>query len=169
MTRISIRFEDPRDAAEIRETNEQAFGAPFEAQLVDALRGSPDSISLVATNDDRVIGHILFTPITIDPPAAIRVAGLAPMAVRPSFQRQGIASQLVRAGLEECRQRGYAAVIFVGHAEYYPRFGFVPAHTKGLECEFPVPQEAFMALELRAGALTGISGVVRYRPEFAGE
>src|SRR6185436_6762753 len=115
------------------------FGAPREARLVDALRGSPQSISLVATLDDRVIGHILFTPITIDPPTVVRVAGLAPMAVRPTNQHQGVGGQLVQAGLEQCRQRGYAAVVLVGHPEYYPRFGFVPAHTKGLVCEFPVP------------------------------
>ena len=91
------------------------------------------------------------------------------MSVRAPYQREGVGGQLVRAGLEECRQRGYAAVVLVGHPDYYPRFGFVPAHTKALECEFPVPQEAFMVLELDAGALAGISGVVRYRPEFAAE
>ena len=169
MTKVSIRLEEPTDVAEIRETNEQAFGTLVEARLVDALRGSPDSISLVATMDDRVIGHILFTPITIHPPAAIRAAGLAPMAVRPTHQREGVGCQLVQAGLEECRQRGYAAVVLVGHPEYYPRFGFVPGHTKGLQCEFPVAQEAFMVLELEAGALAGLTGVVRYRPEFAAE
>ena len=169
MTKASIRPEEPRDVTGIRETNEQAFDTPLEARLVDALRGLPDSVSLVATIDDRVIGHILFTPITIDPPVAVRVAGLAPMSVRPPNQREGVGGQLVRAGLEECRQRGYAAVVLVGHPDYYPRFGFVPAHTKALECEFPVPQEAFMVLELDAGALAGISGVVRYRPEFAAE
>jgi putative acetyltransferase len=167
MMHFSIRLEEPRDVVDVRETNGQAFGTPIEARLVDLLRGAPDSISLVATMEDRVIGHILFTPISIDPPASVRVAGLAPMSVRPKYQRAGVGGQLVRAGLEECRQRGYAAVVLVGHPEYYPRFGFVPAHTKGLECEFPVPQDAFMVLELDAGALAGLAGVVRYRPEFA--
>jgi len=166
---VSIRLEEPGDAAGIRETNELAFGAPFEARLVDALRGSADSISLVATIDERVIGHILFTPITMHPPATVRIAGLAPMSVRPTYQRQGVGSRLVEAGLEECRKRGYAAVVLVGHPDYYPRFGFVPGHAKGLECEFPVPQEAFMVLELDAGALAGLTGLVRYRPEFSAE
>jgi putative acetyltransferase len=166
---VSIRLAQSRDAADVRETNEQAFGSPLEARLVEALRGAPDSVSLVATMDDRVVGHILFTPVTIEPSATVRVAALAPMSVRPIYQRQGVGSQLVRAGLEECRQRGYTAVVVVGHPEYYPRFGFVPAHTRSLDCEFPVPQEAFMALELDAGALTGLSGVVRYRPEFAAQ
>ncbi|HJR60884.1 MAG TPA: GNAT family N-acetyltransferase [Vicinamibacterales bacterium] len=167
MTNVSIRPEEPHDAADVRETNEQAFGTQLEARLVDALRGSPGSISLVATVDGRVVGHILFTPVTIDPPLSRRVAGLAPMAVRPTYQRQGVGSRLVRAGLHECRRHGYAAVVLVGHPEYYPRFGFVPGHTHGLQCEFPAPPEAFMVLELDAGALRGAAGVVRYRREFA--
>jgi putative acetyltransferase len=169
MMKVSVRLEEPRDVADVRETNEQAFGAPLEARLVDSLRGSADSISLVATVDDRVIGHILFTPVSIEPPVSVRVAGLAPMSVRPEYQRAGIGGQLVRAGIEECRRRGYSAVVLVGHPAYYPRFGFVPADTKGLECEFPVPREAFMVIELEADALVGVAGVVRYRPEFAAE
>lgn len=164
-----VRLEEPRDAAGVAETNEQAFDTPLEARLVEMLRDSPGSISLVATERDRVIGHILFTPVTIDPPVHVRVAGLGPMSVRPEYQRQGIGGQLIRAGLEACRQRGYAAVVLVGHPGYYPRFGFGPAHPHRLECEFPVPQEAFMVLELDAGALRGVAGVVRYRPEFAAE
>lgn len=161
-----IRPEEPRDIAAIRSTNEEAFGAASEARLVDALRGAPDSISLVATEDDRVIGHILFTPVTIDPPADVRVAGLAPMSVRPAHQRKGVGRELVLAGLEACRQRAYHAVVVVGHPQYYPRFGFVQAQMKHLECEFPVPPDAWMLCELQVNALAGVSGVVRYRPEF---
>lgn len=169
MTTVQIRLELPDDEATVRETNEQAFGTSTEAALVDRLRGSPDSISLVAAIADRVVGHILFTPITIEPAARVRVAGLAPMAVRPENQRSGVGSQLVRAGLDLCRQRGYAAVVVVGHPEFYPRFGFVQARTRGLTCEFPVRDEVFMALELNTGALAGVSGLVRYRPEFSGD
>jgi putative acetyltransferase len=169
MIKVSVRLEEPRDVADVRETNELAFGAPLEARLVDALRGSADSISLVATVDDRVIGHILFTPVSIEPSSSARFAGLAPMSVRPEYQRMGVGGQLVRAGLEACRRGGYSAVVLVGHPEYYPRFGFVPADTKGLECEFPVPREAFMVIELEAGIVTGLAGLVRYRPEFAAE
>jgi putative acetyltransferase len=89
------------------------------------------------------------------------------MAVRPDHQRSGIGDQLIRAGLKECRRSGYSAVVVLGHPEYYPRFGFVPAHTFGLTCEFPSPPEAFMALELESAALNGIRGLVRYRPEFS--
>jgi len=162
-----IRLEQPADLVAVRETNEQAFGTTTEARLVDRLRDSSDCISLVATVGDRVIGHILFTPVSIEPETIVRVAGLAPMSVRPEYQRVGIGSELVRAGLDECRRRGYAAVVLVGFPEFYPRFGFVPGHTKGLECEFPVPAEAFMVLELDEAALAGVAGLVRYRPEFA--
>jgi putative acetyltransferase len=162
-----IRLERPEDAAGVHETNEQAFGAPLEARLVDALRNTADYLSLVATIDERVVGHILFTPVTLEPPLDLRIAGLAPMAVQPEHQRSGVGGRLIRAGLEECRRTGYAAVVVLGHPEYYPRFGFVPAHRFGLTCEFPSPPEAFMAIELQAGALKGISGLVRYLPQFA--
>lgn len=169
MLNITVRLEEPADQGAVRETNEQAFGTRIEAGFVDALRGSPDSISLVATIDNRVVGHVLFTPVTIEPPADVRMAGLAPMSVRPMYQRKGVGGRLIRAGLEECRRRGFAAVVLVGHPEYYPRFGFVAAHTYGLGCEFPVPQDAFMVRELEPGALGGVGGVVRYRPEFAAD
>ena len=166
---ISVRVERPGDAAGVRETNEYAFGTPLEASLVDALRGSADYLSLVATVEREVVGHILFTPVRLEPSAGVHIAGLAPMAVRPEHQRLGIGGQLIRAGLDECRRRGYSAVVVLGHPEYYPRFGFVPGHTFGLTCEFPSPPEAFMAIELVPEALMGTTGMVRYRPEFAAE
>lgn len=165
--RVSIRREQPGDEPGIRNTNERAFGTTLEARLVDALRGNAGSISLVATLDEAIVGHILFTEVTIERPSAARVAGLGPMAVRPEYQRSGIGGQLVRTGLDECRRAGFGAAVVLGHPEYYPRFGFVPAVSKGLACEFPAPPEAFMVLELDAGALREASGLVRYRPEFA--
>ncbi len=166
--KVSVRLEHPGDSVAVREINERAFGGPQEAELVEALRGCADRISLVATLDGRVIGHILFTPVTIEPCAVeLRAAGLAPMAVQPEYQRLGVGGQLVRTGLDECRQRGYTAVVVVGHPDYYPRFGFVPGYTRGLGCEYPVPPEAFLVIELQPGALTGRTGLVRYRPEFS--
>ena len=164
---VSVRFEDIGDESAVRTVNQEAFAGPVEAGIVDAVRGSPDSISLVATMNDRTVGHILFTPVTIEPAARVRVAGLAPMAVLPDFQRRGVGRALVRAGLEECRRSGYAAVVVVGHPEYYPRFGFAPADTWGLEYADRVPREVFMAVELEDNALSGCAGVVRFRPEFA--
>jgi putative acetyltransferase len=164
---ISVRAEEPGDIDAIHETNALAFGSPLEARLVDALRGPEDYLSLVAVIEGKVVGHILFTPVTLEPSVDVRIAGLAPMAVRPEHQRSGVGGQLIRAGLDACRRRGYSAVAVLGHPEYYPRFGFVPGHTFGLTCEFPSPPEAFMAIELVPDALSGMSGVVRYRREFS--
>ncbi len=167
--RPAVRGERTGDADAVRTVNERAFGRPNEAALVDALRGTRGAISLVAAIGDRIVGHILFTPVEIGQPAdSIVAAGLAPMAVLPEHQRQGIGSQLVRAGLDACRRRGYRAVVVLGHPQYYPRFGFAPAGTRGLTCEWSAPPDAFMALELDAGALSGARGVVKFRPEFAG-
>jgi putative acetyltransferase len=165
--KVSVRFEVAGDEAAVRAVNEEAFGGVVEAGIVDALRGSADSISLVAIANREVVGHILFTPVTIERAPALRVAGLAPMAVLPLFQRRGVGGALIRAGLEECRRSRYAAVVVVGHPEYYPKFGFTPADTWGVEYADPIPREVFMALELERGALSGCAGVVRFRPEFA--
>lgn len=164
---LAVRPEEPGDADDVLLVNERAFGGPAEAALVAALRGLPDAISLVAALDDRIVGHILFTPVRIDGvEPEVSAAGLAPLAVLPEHQRRGIGSQLVRAGLEACRARGHCVIVVVGHPEYYPRFGFIPGSSKGLEYEHPVSPGAFMVLELEAGTLRH-GGIVRYRPEFS--
>ena len=163
---ITIRAEQAGDMDAVRRVNELAFGQPEEAALVDALRAAADPhVSLVATEDDRVVGHIFFSPVSIESDGGSAM-GLAPMAVLPERQRRGVGSLLVRAGLEECRRIGRRAVVVVGHPEYYPRFGFRPASRLGLRCEYPVPDAAFMALELEPGALAGRRGLVKYCPEF---
>ena len=165
---MTIRPERPEDVSRIHEVNQLAFGQPAEADLVDKLRGAcADSWSLVA-EDSAVVGHMLFTPVTIDG-AGRRVVGmgLAPMAVLPERQRQGIGSQLVARGLEVLRERGCPFVVVVGHPEYYPRFGFEPASKHGLASQWEgMPDAAFMVLVLDPGAMTGASGVARYRDEF---
>ena len=88
------------------------------------------------------------------------------MAIQPKYQRKGIGSQLARAGLEECRRLGHEIVVVLGHPNYYPRFGFTPSKPKGIDCEFEVPEAAFMILELREGALAGRRGTVKFQPEF---
>lgn len=165
---IEIRAERAADVPAVRRVNELAFGQAEEAALVDALRAAArPQISLVAVEDDQVVGHIFFSPVSIErgdsPPAAM---GLAPMAVLPEHQRRGVGSALVRAGLDECRRIGRNVVVVVGHPEYYPRFGFRPGSRFGLRCEYPVPDEVFMATELEPNALAGRRGLVRYRPEF---
>jgi putative acetyltransferase len=165
---IFIRRETAEDFAGIHEVNEQAFGQPGEAALVDRLRlRSTLTISLVAVQENQVIGHIAFSPVTFSPDfPALRAVGLAPVAVLPSQQRRGIGSQLVRAGLVECRRAGYGLVLVVGYPAFYHRFGFVATNLFNIRCEYPVPEDAFMLLELQPGALTGVAGVARYQPEF---
>jgi len=148
--------------------NTAAFGGRLEADLVEALhREGAAVVALVAEIEgDVVVGHILFSPVSVEPATPRRILGLAPMAVAPGFQARGIGTRLVREGLERCRAAGVEAVVVLGHTEYYPRFGFRPAHTFGLHCGYDVPADVFMALELVPGALRDVSGLVRYHDAF---
>lgn len=165
---IIVREERPSDRAAIRYVNEQAFGRRDEADLVDALRQqNVITLSLVAVIDDTLVGHVLFSPVSIkSDEGGCSVVGLGPMAVLPAYQRQGIGSHLVQKGLDRCRQMGYTLVIVLGHPDYYPRFGFVPASRHDIRYEHDVPDEVFMVLELRNGAAAGCSGVARYHSAF---
>jgi putative acetyltransferase len=166
---FTVREEIPADVAAIREVNRAAFGGDDEARLVDLLRSSDCVLaSLVAVAGDRVIGHILFSPLVIETPEGERAAAaLAPMAVLPEWQRRGVGSALVRFGLDACRRQGIGAVIVVGHPEYYPRLGFSAALARNLQSPYPELGDAWMALELTPGALSGVSGRVRYPEAFA--
>lgn len=166
---IFIRPERPEDYSAVFEIHRRAFGREAEAKLVEALRHVADpQISLVAVRADRVVGHIFFSPVTVEGPhASLRALGLAPMAVLPELQNRGIGSALVRAGLEAARRAGHRIVVVLGHPDYYPRFGFEIASRTGIRYEHPVPDEAFMVLELETGALRGHTGVVKYLPEFS--
>ena len=165
---VTVRHEGPGDLAIIRSVDARAFGQPAEAELVSALRERGQvTLSLVAVQEGRIVGHILFSPVIIESAKGTCPAiGLGPMAVLPELQRQGIGSLLIKAGLEECRQVGHERVVVLGHAEYYPRFGFIPASQHGVRCEYDVPDEIFMVLELRKGAFQGKAGTVKYQPEF---
>ncbi len=165
---LTIRPETPEDIAAIRYVNEQAFGQNEEAELVEKLRNRAAlSLSLIAVQKNEIVGHITFSPVVIESErSSFEAITLAPIAVLPEYQRQGIGGQLARAGLEECRNLGHEIVVVLGHPTYYPRFGFVPTKPKGMSCEFEVPAEAFMVLELREGALAGRGGIVRFQPEF---
>ncbi len=141
---------EPADHAAVRQTNLEAFGQPEEAGIVERLRAAGEVIAeLVAREDGEVVGHILFSRLAVEPPA--RFAALAPMAVRPGWQRSGVGSALVRAGLDACRAAGEDAVIVVGHPEYYPRFVF--SAEAALTVTSPFDGPAFMALALKDGAL----------------
>jgi putative acetyltransferase len=165
---LIIRREAPEDINAIRHVNEQAFGRAVEADLVDQLRSRGVlTISLVAVQDGEIIGHIAFSPVAIESgPSSFEAITLAPIAVLPAYQRQGIGSRLVRAGLEECHRLGHKIVVVLGHPEYYPRFGFTPGKPRGIGCEFEAPDEAWMVLELREGALAGRDGIAKFQPEF---
>ncbi len=163
---MNIRYETVADIAQIHDVNQRAFGQPVEADLVDALREQARPfLSIVAEGDGAIVGHICFTPVTIEQTNGL-VMGLAPMAVAPERQHQGIGSQLVRFGLDECRRLGAVAVVVLGHPEYYPRFGFRPASSVGLRSEYDVPDPVFMVLALTPGV--DLRGVARYHEAFAG-
>ena len=163
-----VRTERTEDRESVRRVNALAFEQPIEADLVDALRANARPyISLVAVVDEQVVGHIFFSPVSIQSESSVFTAmGLAPMAVLPEYQNKGIGSQLVREGLKACQRLGHGIVVVLGHANYYPRFGFTPASLKGLRSEYDVPDEVFMVAELSEGALEGRRGLVKYHPEF---
>lgn len=166
---MRIRPEAPSDHAQVARLHRLAFGQPAEAALVERLRAAGRAtVSLVAEEEGAVVGHILFSPVTLDPPPdpAPCWLGLAPMAVLPERQRGGIGAALVRAGLEAAHRVGATAVVVLGHPDYYPRFGFAPASRVGLRCVYDAPDEAFMALALAPGSFAGRQGLVRYAAEF---
>ena len=165
---LKIRQEEPADLESIRHVNELAFGRPSEADLVDALRANGAAVvSLVAVLDSEIVGHILFSLVTIDSKdASASAVGLAPVSVLPEHQRKGFGGQLICAGLDACRKLGHGAVFLLGHPKYYPRFGFVPSTRFAIRSEYDAPEEAFMAKELQKDALANIKGIVHFRNEF---
>lgn len=163
----SVRLEEARDQLAVHTINSAAFGRAEEARLVDLLRERAEPlVSLVAEEGAVVVGHIMFTPVSLAGYGGL-IMGLAPMAIEPARQRAGIGCALVRAGLERCKLLGAAAVVVLGHPEYYLKFGFSPAVRFGISCEYDVPAEAFMALELRPAALCGAAGAARYHAAFS--
>ena len=162
---IEVRQEQPSDYEHVFKINARAFETDEEARLVERLRNIDPHISLVAEVDGQIAGHIMFTPVTLNGERT-KFAGLAPMAVLPEFQNRGIGSKLVAEGLNACREAHCTAVFVLGHPNYYPRFGFTVAKLKGLSCEYPAPDEAFMVLELENGSLKGKRGLIKYDPAF---
>lgn len=168
---MDIRQEQPEDHKAVFQLNSLAFQQDGEARLVEALRLNSEvfvpELSLVALIDDKIVGHILFTKIKIiDGAQQTACLALAPVAVNPDFQNQGIGSQLIKNGLMKAKALGYTAVIVLGHEHYYPKFGFLPASKYGVRCPFEVPDEVFMALELVENGLKGVHGTVKYPKEF---
>ncbi len=163
-----IRPEMSGDIPAIYQVNQLAFKRENEAQLVNRLREENAVVlSLVAICDGRLVGHILFSPVTItNNEFQWQAIGLGPMAVLPEFQKHGIGSALIRAGLDELRKLGHDVVTVLGHPEYYPRFGFKPSKSFGIKWEIDVSEEVFMVAELNIGTLNGRTGIVRYHSAF---
>ena len=164
-----VREELPEDISAVRLVNVRAFGRTQEADIIDKLRQNcSDLLSLVAVRQNDVVGHILFSPATVESEdRSVQGMGLAPIAVRPDCQRQGIGSELIRAGIEKLKSSRCAFVVVLGHLQYYPRFGFERASRYGIRSEWQVPEEAFMILMLDESEMRSVSGVAKYRPEFA--
>lgn len=165
---MEVRAEKPEDIKAVRKVNIAAFGQEGEANLVDWLRGTTSTLSFVAVESAQIVGHIFFSPVTIEGECTgnLPILGLAPVAVLPNYQRQGIGSLLIQYGLKECERFGFKAVVVLGSPAYYSRFGFIPAKGKGLGCKYSVPDNAFMVLELENGALENCIGTVKYHSEF---
>jgi putative acetyltransferase len=162
---IEIRTEDPGDREAVRRVNEAAFPTATEADLVDALREGghtvPD-LCLIAAVDGEIAGHICFSRAGLGDK---EVLALAPMAVLPERQNQGVGGELVTEALRRAEQTQFPLVIVLGHADYYPRFGFDPASAYGVRAPFDVPDESWMAYTLPAYQ-PGTSGTVVYADPF---
>lgn len=163
---MRIRLESAADMPGIRRAHQLAFDSGTEARIVDRLREVAEPVISLVADDDGIVGHIVFSPIARAQDDGVRVMALGPMAVTPDRQRQGIGSALVVAGLDECRRRGVGGVVVIGHAEFYPRCGFLPASSYGLTCEFEVPDDAFMAIELVESSLDQ-GGMIHFHPAFS--
>jgi putative acetyltransferase len=162
---IEIRPEQPGDISAIREVNRRAFGQDQEGHIVDALRANGAAVlSLVAAMDDRVVGHVMYSPLLV---GGVQGAALGPMAVLPTYQHRGVGTRLVEAGNGQLRHDGCAFIAVLGHPTFYPRFGFRPASIYGITCEWNVPDDVFMMLVLDAPKMSGVLGMAEYRTEFS--
>jgi putative acetyltransferase len=168
---ITVRPEQQADIDDIYELNKLAFGQDNEARLVGLLRSAPGyvpGLSLVASAENALVGHILFSKIfVVSGDARHETLALAPMSVHPRYQKQGVGARLITQGLESARDMGFGSVVVLGHEHYYPKFGFVPASRWGIRAPIEVPDDVFMAIELLPGSLKNISGIVEYPVEFS--
>lgn len=165
---LNIRPETDADLTTVYHVNAQGFGREKEAEFVNHLRDHRGiTLSLVAEYNGLLVGHALFSPVRIEPNGSVfNSVALAPLAILPEYQRQGIGSRLVQEGIEKIRFLGHDIIFLVGHPKYYPRFGFVKAKTRGFHCEFDVPDEAWMLLETVNNSYEKLERTVYSRPEF---
>jgi len=163
-----IRPECESDWDGVRDVNDAAFGGSAESTLVERLRADGDlTLSLVAVEDGEIVGHIAFSRLEIphiDGEHKLHGAALAPMAVAPTHQRLGIGSELVRQGIENCKELDIDVIVVLGHADYYPRFGFSAYMAECLKSPFSGPN--LMFLPLIQGVLSDFEGFVIYADAF---
>ena len=163
-----IRREEEADWFLVHALNTECFETPAEALLVDALREQiRPYVAMVAEEEGLIVGHVMFSPALLENHRDRKIMALAPLAVEAEYRRRGIAAELVRHGLHACKELGYGAVVVVGDPKYYPRFGFLPSPIFQLKCEFEIPEEAFLVIELQAEYLIGCSGTIKYPPAFS--
>lgn len=162
---VEIREEGPGEPIAIRDVNKRAFGHDQEGHIVDALRSNRAALlSLVATLNGRIVGHIMYSPASVGELAG---EALGPLAVLPEHQRQGIGTRLIEVGNRRLKESGCPFTIVVRHPNYYPRFGFRPARAHGIKGEGELPDDIFMLLVLYEAEMQGLSELAKYRPEFS--
>lgn len=168
-----IRTEVQSDWNEVFDVNYLAFGnRDDEAKLVEQIRGSKEFIpelSLVAEMDHQIVGHLMLSKAkVINPINETDVIVLAPIAIRPEFQKQGIGSQLINEGIRRTRELGYGLIFLIGHPSYYPRLGFRPARSYGFELnQYKVSDPVFMVYEVLEGQLDKLQGELIYPESFS--
>lgn len=163
---MNLRPERSADALAVRAVLTAAFPTDAEARLVEKLRANDNAtIALVAELEGAIVGHCLFSPVIIDGDQRRHGLGLAPVAVLPDWQGRGIGGLLIAAGIDEARRRKVPFVVVLGHAGYYPRFGFERADVRGVGNQFGATA-TFFVLELQADGVPVGSSVARYGPEF---
>ncbi|WP_421378756.1 GNAT family N-acetyltransferase [Bacillus salacetis] len=166
-----IRKETHEDIDAIKRVNDSAFNGDNEGKLVNSIRNSdlfiPELSLCAVAHDGEIIGHLLMSIVFIETKGnSIPTLALAPMAVLPNWQNKGIGTKLVSEGLLKARELGFQHVVVLGHPDFYPKFGFEKASSKGILPPFPVPEEVFMVMELQEGSLQGKKGMVKYPPSF---
>jgi len=164
---VKVLPEVSKDFHSIKLLLEDAFDRKQEARLVEALRNAGRLAGFVALDLGAVAGYAAYSPVELESSVSVGALGLGPVAVQRARRKKGVGSALIAASLDSCRDSGHEAVFVLGEPAYYGRFGFRPAGERGLSCEYDVPKEFFLALELVPGALSAARGVVRYAPEFA--
>lgn len=167
-----LRTETVQDFEEVYKLNYLAFGnREDESILIERIRKSEEfvpELSIVAEMDNEIVGHLLLSKAIVEDHKKVStVIVLAPIAVKPNCQKQGIGSELIEEGIRRCKALGYSIILLIGHPSYYPRLGFKPARKYGLELkQFEVPDEVFMVYEVEDGKLHEINGELKYPKSF---